>query len=163
MGRTLFRKRSVMALALVFILGMVWMGCSSTVSERRDDSSKTEGQTAKAPPPSKYQARYYQFDDILVPGELNYDQGKSLLYEASGYKAGVMVFTKWWLERGSVVDFFLYHMEKDNWKLVNSFTGKESVLNFAKPNRACTIRIYEKWTGTTEVKIAVGPIVEKKM
>ena len=74
-----------------------------------------------------------------------------------------MIFTKWWLDIGSVVDFFLYHMEKDNWKLVNSFMGKECILNFAKPNRACTIRISEKWTGMTEVKIAVGPLGEKKM
>ncbi len=162
MGRFVFGARSVMALMLVLVLGTVWVGCSTTVSERREEPSKTEGQETKAPP-SKYQARYYHFDDILVPGEMSYDQGRSLIYEAYGYKAGVMIFTKWWLDMGSVVSFFLYHMEKDNWKLVNSFMGKESILNFAKPNRTCTIRVYEKWTGMTEVKIAVGPLGEKKM
>jgi len=162
MGRFVFGTRSMIALMLVLIMGMILTGCSTTVSERRDEPAKTEGQETKAPP-SKYQARYYHFDDILVPGELSYDQGRSLIYESYGYKAGVMVFTKWWLDRDSVVSFFLYHMEKDNWKLVNSFMGKESVLNFAKPNRACTIRVYEKWTGTTEVKIAVGPLGEKKL
>ena len=163
MGRFIFGARSMMALMLVLVMGTIWVGCTTTVSERRDEPGKTEGQETKAPPPpSKYQARYYQFDDILVPGELSYDQGRSLIYESYGYKAGVMVFTKWWLDRGSVVSFFLHHMEKDNWKLVNSFSGKESIMNFAKPNRTCTIRVFEKWTGTTEVKIAVGPLGEKK-
>jgi hypothetical protein len=54
-------------------------------------------------------------------------------------------------------------MEKDNWKLVNSFSGKESFLNFSKPDKTCTIRIIEKWTGTTTVEIRVGPLGEKKM
>ena len=76
MGRFIFGRRSVMALLFVFLLGMVWAGCSTTVSERREDPAKLEGQETKAPP-SKYLARYYHFDDILIPGELNYDQGRS--------------------------------------------------------------------------------------
>jgi hypothetical protein len=54
-------------------------------------------------------------------------------------------------------------MEKDNWKLVNSFKGKESILNFSKPDKTCGIKITEKWHGTTEVEIRVGPLGEKKM
>ncbi len=54
-------------------------------------------------------------------------------------------------------------MEKDNWKLVNSFSGKESFLNFSKPDKTCTVKIIEKWYGTTEVEIRVGPLGEKKM
>ena len=63
----------------------------------------------------------------------------------------------------SLIEFFTYNMEKDNWKLVNSFSGKESFLNFSKPDKTCTIRIIEKWTGTTTVEIRVGPLGEKKM
>ena len=63
----------------------------------------------------------------------------------------------------SLIDFFNYQMEKDNWKVVNSFKGKESILNFLKPDKSCTIKIVEKWYGTTVVEIRVGPLGEKKM
>ncbi len=70
---------------------------------------------------------------------------------------GWMVFSKWRLDPNSLIEFFTYHMEKDNWKLVNSFKGKESFLNFSKPDKTCTIKISENWLGKTEVEIRVGP------
>ncbi|HSB06976.1 MAG TPA: hypothetical protein VLK23_17505, partial [Thermodesulfobacteriota bacterium] len=120
MRHIVFRRRSVIALSLVFLLAMTWMGCSSTVKERKDETAKAEGQEIKGPP-SKYTAKYFFFDDVLVPGELNYKPKKSVTYEAAQFKAGVIYFTKWWLNVDSLIDFFNYHMEKDNWKLVNSY------------------------------------------
>ena len=158
MGQSVFRRRSIVALFLVILLGMMWTGCSSTVKERREEPGKTEGGEE-----SKYRARYYHFDDVLVPGELKYNQKKSFIYETQQFKAGAMVLSKWWLDVDSLIDFFTYHMEKDNWKLVNSYRGKESFLNFSKPDKACLIRIIEKWYGTTEVEIRVGPLGVKKM
>ena len=163
MGLFILRRRSVLALMLVFLLGIVWTGCSSTVKERRDDSAKPgEGVETKAPP-SKYNARYYHFDDVLVPGELNYKQNKSFIYETPHFKAGSLYFTKWWLDVDSLIDFFNYHMEKDDWKRVNSYRGKESFLSFSKPDRTCNIRITDRWYGVTHVEIRVGPLVTKKM
>ena len=156
------RKKSVMILLLAFLLGWLWMGCSATLKERRDEPGRSEGQ-ATTTPSEKYFARYYYFDDVLVPGELNYQPGKSFIYEAPQFKAGAMYFTKWRLETDSLVDFFNYHMEKDNWKIVNSYRGKESFLTFSKPDRTCTIRIMEKWYDSTQVEIRVGPLVERKM
>jgi hypothetical protein len=49
-------------------------------------------------------------------------------------------------------------MEKDNWKLMNSFKRKEYVLNFSKPEKTCTIRIVDKWYGSVEVEVRVGPL-----
>ncbi len=163
MGLFISRRRSVLALMLVFLLGVVWTGCSSTVKERRDDTAKPgEGQETKAPP-SKYNARYYHFDDVLVPGELNYKPNKSFIYETPQFKAGSLYFTKWWLDVDSLIDFFNYRMEKDDWKLVNSYRGKESFLSFSKPDRTCNIRITDRWYGVTQVEIRVGPLVGKKM
>jgi hypothetical protein len=142
---------------------MAWTGCSTTVKERRDETGKpAEGQETKVPA-SKYYARYYHFDDVLVPGELNYKQNKSFIYETPQFKAGSLYLTKWWLDIDSLIDFFTYHMEKDNWKLINSYRGKESFLSFSKPDRTCNIRIVGKWNGMTHVEIRVGPLVIKKM
>lgn len=154
MKRNIFKNISALALLSVILIGWVWMGCSSTVKEKREEPVTSEW---------KGSGKYYHFDDVLVPGELKYKQNKSFIYETPRFKTGVMIFSKWWLDAESLMDFFAYHMEKDNWKLVNSFKGKESILNFSKPDKTCTIRITEKWYGTTEVEIRVGPLGEKKM
>jgi hypothetical protein len=135
------------------------MACSSTSKERREEPAKGEFKEGG----SEYWAKYYHFDDVLIPGELNYEQDKSFIYETPRFKTGVMIFSKWRLDVGSLVDFFTYNMEKDSWKLVSSFRGKESVFNFSKPDKICTVKITENWYGMTEVEVRVGPLGEKKM
>ena len=149
MGRLIFKGKLIIALGLVILVGFAWIGCSSTVQERRADPAK--GEEAGI-------GKYYFFDDVLVPRELNYKPGNSFIYETAQFKTGSMVFSKFWLDAGSVIDFFVYHMEKDNWKLVNSFKGNESIINFSKPDKTCTIKIVEKWSGSVEVEIRVGPL-----
>jgi len=100
--------------------------------------------------------------DILVPRELEYDQEKSFVYETPQFKAGALYFTKWNLDFNSLFDFFMVHMEKDGWKTVTSYRGKESYLTFYKPDRGCTIRITESWLGKVYVEIRVGPADVKK-
>ena len=56
-------------------------------------------------------------------------------------------------------DEFLYQSYgKDNWKLLNSFRGKDSYLNFSKPDKSCTIKIVDKWFGFVEVQVEVMPL-----
>jgi hypothetical protein len=159
MGQFILKKRSMMVLLFVILLGVAWTGCSTTVKERQQGqpvtgaAGETRGEAA---------GKYY-LDDVRVPSELNYKPNKSFVYETPKFKAGIMHFTKWRLDVVSLIEFFTYQMERDNWKLVNSFRGKESFLNFSKPDKTCTIRIWEKWTGTTVAEIQVGPLGEKKM
>lgn len=158
MRQNIFQKKSVIALLLVIFLGVAWSGCSTTVKERQPGQSAT-GETKTE---EVGRGKYY-LEDVRVPGELNYKPDKSFVYETPRFKTGILHFSKWRLDVPSLIEFFTYHMEKDNWKLVNSFRGKESFLNFSKPEKTCTIRITEKWTGTTTVEIRVGPLGEKKM
>jgi len=146
-------KKPIFCLSLLLLV-LFWTACSSTVKERKEEPAVRETGTV---------GKYYHFEDVRVPKELNYNQKKSMVYEAPGFKAGVLFFSKWRIDMDSLIDFFYYHMEKDNWKLVNSFKGKESILNFSKPNKTCTIKITENWYWTTEVEIRVGPLGEKKM
>jgi hypothetical protein len=164
MGQIIFQKRSVLGLLLVIFLGLALIGCSTTVKERQQGqpAAGTTGTSGETKAEGEGMGRYY-LDDVRVPSELNYKPDKSFIYETPRFKAGVLHFTKWLLDVPSLIDFFTYHMEKDNWKMVNSFRGKESFLNFSKPDKTCTIRIKEKWTGTTVVEIQVGPLGEKKM
>lgn len=154
MRQAIFKKKAVYFLFVVLLLSLVCAGCRSTVRERREEPVKREGEAA---------GKYYHFDDVRIPKELNYKQDKSFIYETPLFKTGILIFTKWRIDVESLIDFFNYQMEKDNWKLVNSFKGKESILNFSKPDKTCTIKITEEWYGTTEVEIRVGPLGEKKM
>ena len=160
--KNIFQTRSVMIFSLIFLLGLTWTGCSSTGKEKRDEPGKPEGQESMRPSESDF-AGYYNFDDVLVPRELNYQQNKSFIYETPKFKAGLMQFTKWRLNVDSLIEFFNYHMEKDGWNIVNTYRGRESFLTFSKPDKTCTVRIMGKWYGSTQVEIRVGPLMEKKM
>ena len=157
----IFQRKSVIAVLLVALLGMAWMGCTTTVKERQEGQPVT-GPTGETKAESEWAGKYY-LDDVRVPSELNYQANESMVYETAKFKAGVIRFSKWRLDAQSVIDFFTYNMEKDNWKYVNSFRGKETQLTFAKPDKTCDIRITETWTGMTRVVILVGPLGEKKM
>jgi hypothetical protein len=153
------QRRSVIALLLVVIVGLAWTtGCSTTVQEQQ------QGQSVTGPPPEGSPwaevGRVY-LDDVRVPNELEYDVEDSILYETPKFKAGVLRFSKWWLDTPSLIDFFMVNMVKDKWTFVNSFKGKEAYLSFAKPEKTCVIRITENWLGTVKVSIAVGPLGEK--
>lgn len=161
MGKILFQKKSMIVLWVLVVLGLTGMGCSTTVKQRQQ-GQPAEGTTAESAAGGEETGKYY-FEDVRVPEELNYQPNKSFVYETPGFKAGILVFSKWRLDVPSLIEYFKYNMEKDNWKLVNSFTGKESFLNYSKPTKACTIKIVEKWYGTTVVEIRVGPLGEKKM
>lgn len=153
MRRDLQRDAAIRLLLVFLSLSLLLAGCGTVGREGRDEPGR----------PGETVGKYYHFEDIRVPTELNYQQKKSFVYETPRFKTGILFFTKWRLDVDSLIDFFNYYMEKDNWKLVNSFKGKESILNFSKPEKTCTIKIKENWLGTTEVEIRVGPLSEKKM
>ncbi len=161
MSANIFWKKSVMAVSLVVLLAAVWMGCSTTVKERQQGQPVT-GARGEVKTDWEETGKYY-LDDVRVPSELNFKPKQSFIYETPRFKAGVLVFTKWRLDVTSLIEYFTYTLEKDNWKLVNSFRGKESFVNFSKPDKTCMIKMIEKWYGTTVVEIRVGPLGEKKM
>jgi hypothetical protein len=159
MGKIIHQKRLVFTLCLVVFLGLVWSGCAVRERQRGQTLSEATGEAKGAP---ERTGKFY-LDDVRIPDELNYKPNKSFIYETPKIKAGILHFTKWRLDVSSLIEFFIYNMEKDNWKLINSFKGKESFLNFSKPDKTCMIRMRERWTGTTIVEIQVGPLGEKMM
>jgi hypothetical protein len=124
MGQKLLGEKSLVALVLVVLLGLTWTACS-TVKESPGEPAM--GQDTQG-------GKYYFFDDVLIPKELNYKASKSFVFETPKFKAGSLVFSKWRADIEPLMNFFTYHMGKDNWKLDNSFRGKDSYLNFSKPD-----------------------------
>ena len=161
MSPSIFQKKWVIGLLLVIVLGVIGVGCSTTVKERQQGQPVTEA-TGETKGETVATGKYY-LDDVRVPDELNYKPDESMIYETTKFKAGVLRFSKFRLDVQSLIDFFNYQMVKDNWTFVNMFKGKEVQLTYTKPDKTCNIRITESWTGMTRVTIAVGPLGEKKM
>jgi hypothetical protein len=154
-------QKLVVRTCVAVLFSVAWMGCSTTASERQQGQPVT-GPTPEGQAGWEEVGKFY-LDDVRVPRELDYDADESMLYEAAKFKAGVLRFSKWRIDVQSVIDFFMINMPKDKWTFVNAFKGKEAHLSFSKPDKTCTIRITQTWTGMTKVVIAVGPLGEKKM
>jgi hypothetical protein len=161
MGRHSCREKWVIGLLFVFLLGVIGMGCSNTVKRDEPPASPPPPSPTVSPTASSV-GKYYYFDDVLIPKDLEYDQKKSYVYETPQFKAGALYFSKWRIDTNSLFDFFLIQMERDGWKVVSSYRGKESHLTFYKPDRGCTIRITESWLGEAYVEIRVGPADVKR-
>ncbi len=140
--------RLVPVLALAVLLGMTWTGCTTVRGRPADPNQIRETPDGK----------YYFVDDVLIPKELNYKASESFVYETPRFTAGWVSFSGWRIDPETLVNFFNHHMSTDNWKMINSFRGKEYLLNFSKPDRTCTIKIGETWYGTVNVEIRVGPV-----
>ncbi len=97
---------------------------------------------ADAPPPDAASNSdfYYDFDDILVPKEMELQTNDSFILETPEYKHGVMVFTGK-VEMLSLTNFFINNMIKDNWALMSAFKSSRTILLFEKPNRYCIINL----------------------
>ena len=148
MGQKRFQVKSALALALALLLWVTWTACSTVKGRPADPTLIRETGEGK----------YYFFEDVLIPKELNYKASDSFIYETSKFKAGWVNFSGWWVDAETLVKFFNTYMGKDNWKLINSFRGKEYLLNFSKPDKTCTIKIVDKWYGSVHVEIRVGPL-----
>jgi len=83
---------------------------------------------------------YYDFDDVLVPKEMEIDNKQSLVFESPNLKAGMMFF-EGRVEAVSLFDFFVNSMPKDGWHATSSFKYGRYIIGFEKPNRDCIISI----------------------
>jgi len=140
---TIHRRLMAIGAALIFLS----CGLVSCAALQRKDAP----QAAKDKPP-----RYYDFEDVLVPRELEQDSNSSFVYHTDGLTAGVLVYTSK-VELNSLVDFFVNNMANDNWQQVGVFKSPRTLLLFQKHNRWCVINITDDKYNTT-VEIWVAPM-----
>ena len=123
-----FRLGVALIMASLFLLG----GCVTFSS------------SGKKPRPP----RYYDFNDIQVPGEMELVKDKSLVFQAAGFKAGVL-FIEGRVRSDSLVNFVIDAMAKDNWHMKVSHKYPRVVMMFYKPGRVCVWSITESSWGTS--------------
>lgn len=98
---------------------------------------------------------YYDFDDILVPKEMELQTKDSFILETPSMKSGVMVF-EGKVEVVSLTNFFINNMMKDNWQMRSAFKSNRTILVFEKMNRYCIMNITDD-KFTTLLEIWVSP------
>ncbi|WP_018124187.1 hypothetical protein [Desulfovibrio oxyclinae] len=97
---------------------------------------------------------YYDFQDILIPRELEYVDEESYTLDNRKFRAGIMKF-KGRVVVQDLIRFFLNNMAKDNWEKIASVKGKISVLSFEKFNKSCIIQIEDTFGSAKVTIIAV--------
>ncbi len=113
---------------------------------------------AAAPAPAAEQGPtdfYYDFDDILVPKEMELQTGDSFILETPSQKNGVMVF-EGKVEILSLTSFFINNMNKDGWNLLSAFKSSRTILVFEKTDRICVMNITDSKFNTL-LEIWVSP------
>lgn len=97
---------------------------------------------------------YYDFDDILVPSEMELQTADSFILETPQSKSGVMVF-KGKVEILSLTNFFINNMMKDNWQMRSAFKSNRTILVFEKVDRYCIMNITdEKFSTLLEIWVS---------
>jgi len=134
----------------IVILLFVISGCSAlNTGEKGGIVSRMMGQGKSSP-------LYYDFGDVLIPGELKVDKGSSFIYRTPGFTAGVVAL-KGRVDISSLISFFDSNMPRDGWRQVSSFRSPRTILLFQKESRWCVIIISEGRLFTTRAEVWVAP------
>lgn len=138
-------SKTPLILSLIFVL-ILGAGCGDF------NILSKEPETPQPP-----QAAYYNFNDILVPPELNLDGSRSSVVGVNDLVAGRLFYTGY-VEVDSLTDFFSKSMPSQGWSLKSMFSSAKMVMLFEKNEKICIIEISEAPI-LTEVEIWVAPTV----
>lgn len=136
-------------MAVLIFVGL--LGACTTTGSR--SSGPNNGQS----PEAQYQEPnyYLDFDDIMLPKEIDYVDDGSYRLDNAKFKASIMKF-KGRVEILELVQFFLNNMAKDNWTLIsNAKASKSNILSFEKFNKSCVIQIDDDFATATTTIFAV--------
>jgi hypothetical protein len=147
------KKITIFLIILSFSL-FFFTGCTLFKAKTKSPPGDINKPASKGPAPL-----YYDFGDVLIPGELKVDKKESFVYNSTGFSAGVLVLSGR-VEIDSLITFFENNMIKDNWRKVCSFKSAHTLMLFQKENRWCVVSIHES-NFTTHAKVWVAPTVSE--
>lgn len=144
-------RRVTVCIGILAALMLCLTGCT-TVLNKSTATTSDKAKEKKGPQPL-----YYDFGDVLIPGELKVDKKTSFVYQAPTFSAGVLVLNGR-VEITSLIAFFENNMTKDNWIPISSFKSPRTMLLYQKESRWCVINITDE-NFSTHTEIWVAPTV----
>jgi hypothetical protein len=136
--RTVFLSTVLALTSLAALSGCAEMGLGGRSDQGASPDPFASASAALENPP--YRAN--EFPDVLIPSELSWDREKSMIVRTDSFAGGVLNYTGR-VEIASLADYFTNNMGKNGWKLAGSAKYKNILLAFIKPNKTCTIVLYE--------------------
>jgi hypothetical protein len=133
------------------------MGCAAESRFRGDSSNSNQSKSLE----KGASPLYYDFSDVLVPGELKMDREASFVYQTAGFSAGVLVFSGN-VEVNSLISFFTNNMVKDRWQEISSIRSARTFMLFKKEGKWCVIIISKNDLFSMNIEIWVAPTVGDK-
>lgn len=136
---------------LLIVLSMLFMIAACTGTKSTGTTTDPNGEQIAHQEPNIY----YDFDDILVPNVMTYEEDESYKLDNAKFTTSIMRFTGR-VEVMELVNFFVNNMAKDNWSMTsNNKTGKLSVLTFEKYNKSAVIQVNDEFAKATATIIAI--------
>ncbi len=137
-------KRVLLYILMIPLAAMLFLpGCAQV----REKFSQTPASAAKQP-----SARYFDFNDVLIPGDLAKEFKESFITNGHG-----RLVLSGRVESESLSQYFITSMYTDGWAALNQYKYQGSIkLFFKKSERIATILITENPLGT-RVEIWVIP------
>ncbi len=143
-------KKGIILSCFLAVFLMTLYGCIGTSVKK--ESAATQPESAGKPSGTN---QYYDFPDVLIPGELKAKPKLSSIYRTPGFSAGLLVF-EGRFDGSSLATFFENNMAKDNWRSKAALKFNPMILIYEKENRVCVIRI-EEYTFITHVEVWMAP------
>ncbi|HCY88578.1 MAG TPA: hypothetical protein DHV36_25810 [Desulfobacteraceae bacterium] len=148
-----------------FILILPVFGCNIDLNTASPQGSTTgttgqlepaESTVAQEPAPQKPTALYFDFQDILVPMELDVVKDRTVIVSTPGFKSGILTL-KGMVDSDSLFTFFSVNMEKDNWQELSKIKSPgTTIMVYQKTNKCAVITIRDHQINTY-VEIGVAP------
>jgi hypothetical protein len=144
-------KKGIILSCFLAVLLMMFYGCIGTSVKKESAAAQPVSMESK----SSGTNQYYDFPDVLIPGELKIQTKRSSIFRTPGFAAGLLVFEGRY-DGSSLAVFFESNMAKDNWRSKAALKFNPMILIFEKENRVCVIRI-EEYTFLTRVEVWMAP------
>ena len=116
----------------LFFLALILMGLAAC--------SAFDKGTAKPAEAQKRLPDVREFEDVLIPREMDIDKDASAIYRREGMTAGLLRMAGR-VEMNSLMRYFQNNMTNEGWRLVSQFRSPHTLMLFQKGNRMAVIAI----------------------
>jgi hypothetical protein len=102
--------------------------------------SAFDKQPAKSAESQKRLPDVREFEDVLIPREMDINKETSAIYRREGMAAGLLRMSGR-VDANSLMRFFQNNMTSEGWRLVSQFRSPHTLMLFQKANRMAVIAI----------------------
>jgi hypothetical protein len=129
-----------------------WLGRGGTAPpEAPPPSAEEEGLPGSGREGAADVPKFYYFEDVPTPSEMDLVKDESLVFQSGDNKTGILILSGR-VEPTSLYDFFKAALENEGWNLEAGFHSVRSVMIFKKPDKYCVVNVYE---GTLSTRVEI--------